>query len=155
MKTWASTRWPSSSSPPGSSRIWACPSPTTRSRRWSGHATSLNTSTSRWPRDAMAAHTENAVVINAPLDVVWDMTNDIEAWPTLYEEYAKAEILERNGPTVTFRLHTHPDTEGQVWTWVSERTPDPVTKTVRARRIETGPFAEKLELFFDYVEIPE
>jgi aromatase len=103
----------------------------------------------------MAAHTENAVVINAPLDVVWDMTNDIEAWPTLYEEYAKAEILERNGPTVTFRLHTHPDTEGQVWTWVSERTPDPVTKTVRARRIETGPFAEKLELFFDYVEIPE
>jgi aromatase len=103
----------------------------------------------------MAAHTENAVVINAPFDVVWDMTNDIEAWPTLYEEYAKAEILERNGPTVTFRLHTHPNGEGKVWSWVSERTPDPVTRTVRARRIETGPLAEKLELFFDYVETPE
>jgi aromatase len=103
----------------------------------------------------MAAHTENAVVINAPLDMVWDMTNDVEAWPTLYEEYAKAEILERDGARITFRLHTHPDSEGKVWSWVSERIPDPVTRTVRARRIETGPFAEKVELFFDYVQTPE
>lgn len=41
-----------------------------------------------------------------------------------------------------FRLTTHPDPEydGQVWTWVSERTVAPETHTSRSRRIETGPF---------------
>ena len=75
----------------------------------------------------MAAHTDNAVVINAPLDDVWERMNDIENWPNLFTEYASAEILEREGNTVQFRLTTHPDPEydGQVWSWVSERTIDP------------------------------
>jgi hypothetical protein len=30
----------------------------------------------------MAGHTDNAVVIAAPMDLVWDMTNDVENWPT-------------------------------------------------------------------------
>src|SRR5262249_48235120 len=54
--------------------------------------------------------------------------------------YAAAEVLAREGRTVTFRLTMHPDANGKVWSWVSERTPDPETRTVRARRIETGPF---------------
>ncbi len=103
----------------------------------------------------MAARTENAVVIDAPIDLVWDMTNDVESWPTLYTEYAKAEILERDGGTVRFRLHTHPEDDGTVWSWVSERTPDPVTRTVRARRIETGPLVEKMDIFWDYTQTPE
>ena len=40
----------------------------------------------------MAGRTENDIVIYAPLDLVWEMTNDVESWPTLYSEYAKAEI---------------------------------------------------------------
>jgi aromatase len=90
----------------------------------------------------MAAHTDNEVVIAAPLDVVWERMNDVESWPELFSEYAKAEILEREGNTVKFRLTTHPDPEydGQVWTWVSERTVDPDAHTVKAHRIETGPF---------------
>ena len=64
----------------------------------------------------MAARTENAVVINAPIDLVWNMTNDVESWPSLFTEYAKAEILEREGATIRFRLHTHPDEEGVVFT---------------------------------------
>jgi aromatase len=103
----------------------------------------------------MAARTENDIVINAPLDLVWDMTNDVESWPTLYTEYAKAEIISRDGDTVRFRLHTHPDEDGQVWTWVSERTPDPATRMVRARRIEPGPLLEKMDIFWDYTQIPE
>lgn len=103
----------------------------------------------------MAARTENEVVINAPIDLVWDMTNDVESWPTLFTEYAKVEILEREGATIRFRLHTHPDDEGTVNTWVSERTPDRQTRTVTARRIETGPLLEKMNLSWDYAETAE
>jgi aromatase len=88
------------------------------------------------------ARTDNAVVIDAPLEVVWERMNDVASWPELFSEYAKAEILERSGNSVRFRLTTHPDPEydGQVWTWVSERTVDPETHSVKAHRIETGPF---------------
>lgn len=96
--------------------------------------------------------TDNSTEIKAPLDVVWERMNDVENWPTLFTEYAKAEILERNGDSIKFRLTTHPDPEydGQVWSWVSERTVDPNTHTVKARRIETGPFEYmSIEWFFE------
>ncbi len=95
------------------------------------------------------ARIDNAIVVDAPMELLWDMTNDVESWPELFSEYAAAEILERDGATVRFRLTLHPDEQGQVWSWVSERTPDPVTRTVRARRIETGPF-EFMNLYWSY-----
>jgi aromatase len=90
----------------------------------------------------MPARTDNSVVIDAPLDYVWERMNDLEKWTDLFSEYASVEILEREGNTVKFRLTTHPDEEygGQVWSWVSERTIDPSNHTVKAHRIETGPF---------------
>jgi aromatase len=100
----------------------------------------------------MSARTENDIVINAPLDLVWDMTNDVESWPTLYTEYAKAEILERDGDTVQFRLTMYPEPDGTVWSWVSERTSDRKSLTVKARRIETGPLLEKMDIFWDYAD---
>jgi aromatase len=88
------------------------------------------------------ARTDNTVVIEAPLDFVWERMNDLENWTNLFSEYASVEVLEREGDTVKFRLTTHPDEEygGQVWSWVSERTVDPSNHTVKAHRIETGPF---------------
>lgn len=97
----------------------------------------------------MAGHTENTIVINAPLELVWDMTNDVESWPNLFSEYASAQILERRGSTVRFRLTMHPDEDGNVWSWVSERTLDPTTRTVQAHRVETGPFAH-MNIFWTY-----
>jgi aromatase len=88
----------------------------------------------------MTARTSNEIRIKAPFDLVWEMTNDVESWPNLFNEYASAEILERDGSTVTFRLTMHPDEQGNQWSWVSERTPDLASRTVRARRVETGPF---------------
>jgi aromatase len=101
----------------------------------------------------VAGHTDNAIVINAPMELVWDMTNDMASWPQLFSEYAAAEILGRSGPTVTFRLTMHPDEAGRVWQWVSERTADPDARQVRARRIETGPF-EYMNIFWDYRQVP-
>jgi aromatase len=98
------------------------------------------------------ARTDNSVEIAAPLDEVWQRMNDVEKWPELFSEYAAAEILERDGNTVKFRLTTFPDPEydGQVWTWVSERTVDPDSHSVKAHRIETGPFKYmNIEWYFE------
>jgi aromatase len=88
----------------------------------------------------MAVRTDQSVTIDAPLEVVWERLNDLENWTDLFDEYASVEILEREGNTTRFRLTTHPDPDFDetVWSWVSERTIDPETHTVRARRIETG-----------------
>jgi aromatase len=90
----------------------------------------------------MPARTENAVLVSAPLELVWSAMNDVENWPNLFTEYASVEILAREGDTTRFRLTTHPDPEhgGQVWTWVSERTVDAASHRSHAERIETGPF---------------
>jgi aromatase len=101
----------------------------------------------------MAAHTDNSIEIAAPLELVWNSMMDIEDWPNLFSEYAKAEIIEREGEnTVRFRLTTHPDPEynDQVWSWVSERIADPATHSSKSRRIETGPFEYmNIEWFFE------
>ena len=99
--------------------------------------------------------TDNSTEIKAPLETVWERMNDVENWPNLFTEYASAEILERNGESIKFRLTTFPDPEydGQVWSWVSERTVDPATHTVKAHRIETGPFDHmNIEWYFEPTE---
>jgi aromatase len=85
-------------------------------------------------------HTDNTIDLDADLAFVWDYTNDVERWPDLFTEYASAEILDRDGDTVRFRLSMHPDQNGTVWSWVSERTTDAATGHVVARRVEPGPF---------------
>lgn len=97
----------------------------------------------------MAGRTDNSVVIRAPLDLAWEMTNDVESWPRLFTEYAAVEILARQGNTIRFRLTMHPDENGKIWSWVSERTVDPVRHTVEARRVETGPF-EYMRIAWSY-----
>ena len=100
----------------------------------------------------MAGHTENEIVIDAPMDLTWQVTNDVESWPDLFTEYAKAEIIERDGDTVRFRLTMHPDENGTVWSWVSERTTDEATRTVKAHRVETGPF-DHMNIEWRYDEV--
>ncbi|WP_042388962.1 SRPBCC family protein [Streptacidiphilus melanogenes] len=99
----------------------------------------------------MAGHTDNEITIEAPMELVWERTNDLASWPQLFSEYSTVDILERNGATVRFRLTMHPDEDGTVWSWVSERTPDPETRTVTAHRVETGPF-EFMDIRWEYRE---
>lgn len=95
------------------------------------------------------ARTDNTVLIAAPLELVWQLTNDVASWPVLFTEYAEAEILDRDEYSLRFRLTTHPDADGKTWSWVSERTPDRATLSVRSRRIETGPF-EHMDIAWTY-----
>lgn len=99
----------------------------------------------------MSGHTDNAIVINASMDLVWDITNDVESWSSLFSEYSVSEIVERRGATVRFRLALHPDENGTVWSWVSERTADPDSRTVRSARVETGVF-KYMALFWEYLQ---
>jgi aromatase len=100
----------------------------------------------------MAGHIDNAIVIDAPMKLVWDMTNDVERWPELFSEYQAAEILSRQGDRVTFRLTMRPDEQGRVWSWVSERAADPASRTVRSHRVETGVF-EFMRIYWEYSDV--
>ena len=79
---------------------------------------------------------------------------DIEDWPSLFSEYAKAEVLEEGGNTVrSGSTHPDPEYDGQVWSWVSERVADPDNRSSKSRRIETGPFEYmSIEWYFEEVE---
>ena len=87
-----------------------------------------------------AGHVDNSVLIRADLDLVWDVTNEVERWPELFTEYASSEIIQHAGDTIRFRLTMHPDQNGKIWSWVSERTMDRPGRRVVARRVEPGPF---------------
>ena len=59
-------------------------------------------------------HTCNSITINAPYDVVFDISNQIERWTELFgDEYVKAEVLSREGNRIEFRLT---DKDGNSWT---------------------------------------
>jgi aromatase len=97
----------------------------------------------------IVGHTDNSVFIDADLDHVWRMTNDLPSWPQLFTEYAAVEVLAESGNTVRFRLTMHPDESGRVWSWVSERTLDEDAHEVVARRLEPGPF-EYMDIWWSY-----
>ncbi|MFG3253168.1 SRPBCC family protein [Streptomyces sp. NPDC048172] len=102
----------------------------------------------------MPEHTRNEILIRAPFDEVWRRTNEVERWTELFSEYKEAEVLERDGDRVLFRLTLHPDDDGNEWSWVSERIMDREGRSVRARRVETGPFAF-MKIHWTYEEVPE
>jgi aromatase len=59
------------------------------------------------------AHTCNSILINAPYDKVFDISNDIERWTELFGgEYKEAKIIKRQGNKLTFQLT---DDEGHSW----------------------------------------
>jgi len=58
-------------------------------------------------------HTCNSIIINAPYDKVFDISNDIPRWTELFGgEYQKAEVVKKEGNKITFRLT---DDEGKSW----------------------------------------
>ncbi len=60
-------------------------------------------------------HTCNSITINAPYDLVFDISNDIPRWIELFgSEYKKAEILKKEANKITFRL-----TDDEDKSWVS------------------------------------
>ncbi len=60
-------------------------------------------------------HTCNSIVINAPYELVFDISNDIPRWTELFgSEYKKAEVVKKEANKITFRL-----TDDEDKSWVS------------------------------------
>jgi aromatase len=89
----------------------------------------------------MAGHTDNAILIAAPVTDVWAIANDIPQWPTLFDgDYVSAELLHQTDDVLRFRLTTTPGPDGSSHSWISERFLDPAAGTAVARRVDPGPF---------------
>ena len=61
-------------------------------------------------------HTCNAIIIDAPYDLVFDISNDITRWTQLFgTEYKKAEVVKKEANKITFRLTDEDDKSWQSW----------------------------------------
>jgi aromatase len=69
----------------------------------------------------MAGHTENSVVIDAPREFVFDLTNNLHLWEEMFTEYETVEVLEEKPDYFRFRLTLRPDEDGRRISWISER----------------------------------
>jgi len=59
-------------------------------------------------------HTANSIIVNAPYEFVFDISNDIERWTELFgDEYVGADVLSKEGNRIEFRLT---DKDGNSWT---------------------------------------
>ena len=100
-------------------------------------------------------YTENSIVLLSDFDTVFDLTNSIEHWPQLFTEYEKAEVLERNGNEILFRLTTFPEDERPARTWISKRHIDKPNKQAIAERLEpTFPF-KYMHIRWTYEQLPK
>ncbi|MBM3244144.1 MAG: polyketide cyclase [Candidatus Omnitrophica bacterium] len=62
-------------------------------------------------------HTCNSIIINAPYEKVFEISNDIPRWTELFgSEYKNAEVISKEGDKITFRL-----TDDEDKSWVSWR----------------------------------
>lgn len=83
------------------------------------------------------AHTVNRIVINAPYEKVFDMSNDINRWKEYFDEYTDSQITAKEGNKITFKL-AHKN--GTSWTSVRWLFKD-----------QMYTYAERLEPKFPYV----
>jgi aromatase len=62
-------------------------------------------------------HTCNSIIINAPYETIFNISNDIPRWTELFGgEYKKAEVVEKKDNKIIFRL-----TDDEDRSWVSWR----------------------------------
>jgi len=96
-------------------------------------------------------HTRNSIVIDAPYSLVFDISNKIERWTELFgKEYVKAEVLERKGNEITFRL-----TDDENKSWVSKRWLDKEHRFAVASRHEPMFPFKFMKIVWFYIEAPE
>ena len=96
-------------------------------------------------------HTVNSIVISAPYELTFDISNKIERWTELFgDEYVKAEVLERKGNEITFRL-----TDDESKSWISRRWLFKELKFAYASRWEPMFPFQYMKIIWLYHETPE
>jgi aromatase len=90
----------------------------------------------------MACHTDNSILIDAPREFVFGLTNDLQVWTRMFTEYERVEVVKPGDPCFEFRLTTRADDDGEVHTWLSERCVHREQFRTESHRIEPlVPFA--------------
>ena len=103
----------------------------------------------------MAGYTENSIVVLRDLDTVFDLTNRVELWTQLFTEYERAEVLERNGDELLFRLTTFPEGGRPSRTWVSRRVIDRARLRADAERLEPAFPFKSMKIHWTYEPLPK
>jgi len=94
------------------------------------------------------AHTVNSIVINAPYDKVFDMSNDISLWKEFFKEYTASDVLEKQGNKIVFKL-THENGNS----WKSYRLLFKEDKFAYASRVEPMFPFEYMKIVWLYREV--
>ena len=56
---------------------------------------------------------QRSIIVDAPIETTFDISNQIDLWPQMMEEYQEAEIVKREGKMIWFRLRHQ---NGTTWT---------------------------------------
>jgi len=96
------------------------------------------------------AHTVNSVVINAPYEKVFDISNDISRWKEFFKEYTESEVIRNEDNKITFKL-THQNGN----TWTSYRLLFKEDRFAYACRIDPMFPFEYMKIIWLYREVPE
>lgn len=84
----------------------------------------------------------NAILIDAPVEEVFLITNNVRIWPDLFTEYESSEVIEESEESVTFHLTTRVDEDGNQWDWIAKRDTNKAHRsTYSERQPSSGPFA--------------
>ncbi|GGO06181.1 MULTISPECIES: SRPBCC family protein [Microbispora] len=76
-----------------------------------------------------------SVIVNAPVEVTFEVSNRIDKWPEMIPEYLRSEILRREGRKIWFRL-----TNADGASWVSWRMLYPPHLAYAERHDPVAPF---------------
>ncbi len=96
-------------------------------------------------------HTCNSIVINAPYELIFDISNDIPRWTELFgEEYKKAEVVKKEANKITFRL-----TDDEDKSWVSWRLLFKENYFAYAERLEPKFPFKFMKIVWLYIPKPE
>ncbi|HIE35608.1 MAG TPA: hypothetical protein EYP89_00015 [Candidatus Omnitrophica bacterium] len=96
------------------------------------------------------AHTVSSIVINAPYEKVFDLSNDISRWKEFFNEYTESEVLEKQGNKIIFKL-THQNGNS----WKSFRLLFKEYKFTYAERIEPMFPFEYMKIIWLYRSLDE
>jgi aromatase len=77
------------------------------------------------------AYTYNSVFIQRPIEEVFDLSNRLEEWPKVFDEYVNVKILDRTDSRIVFQM-----TNKENQSWRSHRVLDRAHWLVTASREE-------------------
>jgi aromatase len=84
----------------------------------------------------MAGHIDVRVKVHAPLEVMWEVSNEMESGGTATRHSPGHDVIswDPDKNRIAYRITTAPDSAGHAWSYSVERTTDVAAKTAYARR---------------------